>query len=155
MAIIVEDGTLVAGANSYASEAELAAYADLRGIVITGIESELLITAMDYIESRAFLGTKKSVDQALVWPRNGVYIDGFLIADDAIPQLLKDAQMEAALAVEAGSNPSGSVARATKREKLGEMEVEYMDGAAAVTINRALSGKLSKLVYSSHRLIRT
>ena len=41
--IIVEDGSLVTGANSYISEADLTTYATDRGIVITGTNSILII----------------------------------------------------------------------------------------------------------------
>jgi len=144
--IIIEDGTGLLTSNSYASEAELIVYAGDRGVVITGIESELLITAMDYIEQQTFKGTKNTQPQALQWPRYGVVVDSYVIESDTIPQLLKDCQMEAALAVDAGNNPSGSVERSTKRETLGPMTVEYMDGARDKVYNKALETKLTKLL---------
>lgn len=153
--IVVEDGTGKADSQTYATEQELADYAANRGVSITGVESELLLRAMDYIEARPFKGNKNTAAQALVWPRNSVRVDGFRLDSAEIPQLLKDAQMEAALAVDAGNNPSGTVARATKREKLDTMEVEYMDSAAPVAINRALNMKLSKLLRPGNRLVRT
>lgn len=153
--IIVEDGTGIANSETYVTEQELADYAANRGITLTGVEAELLTTAMDYIESRPFKGGKNTAAQALQWPRNGVWVDGFRVDSASIPQLLKDAQMEAALATDAGNNPSGTVDRATKREKLEGLEVVYMDGAAATKTNRALNMKLSKLVLPGNRLIRT
>lgn len=144
--IVVEDGSGLLTSNSYASEAELTAYAADRGVTIAGINAELLILAMDYIEQQKFKGTKNTQPQALQWPRYGVVIDSYVIDSDDIPLLLKEAQMEAALATDAGNNPSGSVDRSTKRETLGPMTVEYMDGARDQTYNRALETKLTKLL---------
>jgi hypothetical protein len=146
MPVIVEDGTIVANANSYASEAELATYASDRGITIAGTDTQLLIRAMDYIEQQNFQGFKSTKDQALQWPRYGVWIDGYDIASDVIPVLLKEAQMEAAIAVDGGNDPMANVGRETKKEKLGDLEVEYMDGARNDEYNMALETKLTKLL---------
>jgi hypothetical protein len=144
--IVVEDGTGLANSNSYASEAQLATYAADRNVTVTGTASVLLITAMDYIEQQPFKGNKNTKEQALQWPRFSVWIDSYSIDSDEIPLLLLEAQMEAALAVDAGNNPSGTVDRATKREKLDTLEVEYMDGARDQEFNRALETKLRKLL---------
>jgi hypothetical protein len=50
VALIIEDGTGKTTAQSYASEAELAAYAAERGITIAGTDTQLLLKAMDYLE---------------------------------------------------------------------------------------------------------
>jgi hypothetical protein len=144
--IVVEDGTGLANSNSYASEAQLATYALDRNVTVTGAADVLLITAMDYIEQQPFKGTKNTKEQALQWPRFSVWIDSYSIDSDEIPFLLLEAQMEAALAVDIGNNPSGTVDRATKREKLDTLEVEYMDGARDQEFNRALETKLRKLL---------
>lgn len=146
-AIIIEDGTGKTDSNSYASEAELTTYAADRGITITGTNNILLIQAMDYIEEQNFKGDKNTKEQALQWPRFNVWIDGFAINNDEIPQLLKDVQMEAALATDDGNNPLASVDRETKREKIDmAVEVEYMDGARSIKFNKALETKLKRLL---------
>ena len=71
MALTIEDGTGVAGANTYLSEDEFAAYASARGKIITGSLEQLIIQAMDYVETLRFRGQKNSSDQALQWPRAG------------------------------------------------------------------------------------
>jgi hypothetical protein len=144
--IVVEDGTGLANSNSYASEAQLTTYAADRNVTVTGAAAVLLITAMDYIEQQPFRGNKNTKEQALQWPRFSVWIDSYSIDSDEIPLLLLEAQMEAALAVDIGNNPSGTVDRATKREKLDTLEVEYMDGARDQEFNRALETKLRKLL---------
>lgn len=147
--IVVETGAQIAGANSYVSEAELSTYAADRGITITGTNSILLIQAMDYIEQQAFIGYKLTETQALQWPRGGAYVDGYAIDQDEIPTLLKEAQMETALAFDAGTSPLNDISRATKREKVGQIEVEYMDSAASSTLVLKISNKLSKLITGS------
>jgi hypothetical protein len=146
MALIPEDGTGLSNADTYASEAELAAYAAARGITVTGTDTQLLIQAMDYLESKSFIGDKYSSTQALQWPRNNVMIDEYSIPYSTIPQLLKDAQIEIALSIDGGTNPMTNIDRETKREKVGDIEVEYMDGAMNSSYLTAAETKLNKLV---------
>lgn len=147
MAIVIEDGSgSNASANSYATEAELTAYADGRDTILTGLGSVLLLQAMDYLESLSFIGSKKTKTQPLQWPREGVYIDGFEYESTEIPQELKNAQMAVAVSIDAGINPMGAISRAVKREKVDVIEVEYADNAAAVDISRSIGRAVQKLV---------
>lgn len=147
--IIVENGTVVTGANSYVTEAELATYAADRGITISGTEAILIIQAMDYVENLEFIGIKTEEDQPLQWPRYNAVVDDYLIDSNEIPQLLKDGQMEACLAIDAGQDPLANVARQTKKEKVDVLEVEYMDNAASKTIVKRITNKLRKLLNGS------
>ena len=99
MALIIEDGTIVVGANSFVTAAEFIAYAGARNIAIPAISTEqeaLLILAVDYLFSKEqeMKGARVSAIQDLVYPRRGVCANGFNVASDAIPQSLKNAQME-------------------------------------------------------------
>jgi hypothetical protein len=82
--IVVEDGSIVASANSYVSAADLSTYATDRGITINGTAAVLLIQAMDYLEQQDFQGYKYTDDQALQWPRGDVYIDGYYVSVSTI-----------------------------------------------------------------------
>ena len=144
--IIIEDGTVVSGANSYASEAELTTYAADRGVTLTAATDVLLIKAMDYIESLSFIGSKGSEGQPLQWPRDQVYIDGFYAGSTTIPAALKTGQIATALAIDSEDSPLANVERATKREKVDVIEVEYMDNAAAQTIVKTITAALRKLL---------
>ena len=95
---------LVVGTNTYASEAELSAYASAREIDIAGTPSTLLTKAMDYLATLEdqWQGVRTSASQPLAWPRTGVYVYGTALADDAIPQSLKDAQIRLALEADSG-----------------------------------------------------
>jgi hypothetical protein len=125
---------LIAGTNTYAVAAELAAYAAARGIEIAGDPDVLLIGAMDYLgtlEDR-WQGERTSPTQPLAWPRTGVYLYGTLLADDAIPQSLKDAQCRLAMDADAGSVLLPTVPVGSKgsviREKVDVVEVQYAEG---------------------------
>lgn len=151
MALIIEDGTGKTDSQSYASETAFASYASDRGISISGTDTKLLITAMDYLESKNFIGDKATRDQSLQWPRVNAAMDGYYIDNDSIPQLLIDAQIEIALSIDAGVNPLATVDREVKREKVDVIEVEYMDNAIDSPYLMAAETKLKKLIvnYSS------
>ena len=133
MTIVVESG---AGdnpaANSYVTVAELDSFAALRGVTLPTLEADkevLLIQGTDYTEGfwNRFQGDTVSQDQPLQFPRSGVSVNGFSVDSDAIPQSLKNAQMQAA--IESNSeelNPN--TGQNVKMEKVDVIEVEYQDG---------------------------
>ena len=145
MAIVKEDGSIVAGANSYVTEAELTAYATARGVTLTTDTEQLLIRAMDYIESLQFIGIKLTEDQPLQWPRSDVFIDGYLIDFDEIPTELKNGLMQVAMAIDNSQDPLADIPRLKKRVKVGEVEAEYVT-SQATTIVRKISSQLRKLL---------
>jgi hypothetical protein len=146
MAIVVEDGTIVSGANSYVSEADLEAFATARGITLTADPAILLIKAMDYIESLGYKGYKSSSTQELQWPRYGVYVDGYCIDSDVIPTALKNGLMQTAISIDEGYDPTATLTQAVKRERVDVIEVEYMDGSSASPIIKKINLSLSKLL---------
>lgn len=131
MALIVETGAIVDNANSYVDLAYARAYATARGLTLSAVDATLeaqLITAMDYLESlrSQYQGAKIG---GLQWPRYGVFIDGVELASNTIPRELKDAQCRLAFEVSNGVDlmPTTS-GKFAKREKVGELEVEYSEG---------------------------
>lgn len=146
---------LVVGTNTYASEAELSAYAAAREIDIAGTPSTLLTKAMDYLatlEDR-WQGSRTSASQPLAWPRTGVYVYGTALADDAIPQSLKDAQCRLALDVDSGVDLMPNVAVGAKgsvvSEKVDVVEVSYAEGANNTQpVFTAVNGLLKPLMKS-------
>lgn len=152
MTIIVEDGTGEdLEANSYVTETELTTYASLRGITIPDEDREMhLILAMDYFESLDFKGTKTSDTQPLQFPRSDLFIDNVEQPDDEIIKLVKDSQMEAAIASFQGNSFTSVKERAVKRERInGAVEVEYMDNASSTDQVVAFNVKVKKLLRSS------
>jgi hypothetical protein len=146
MTIIVEDGSIVANANSYITDAELNAYALARGVTITGEGEILLYQAMDYLESQNFIGDRYSREQSLQFPRVNVYIDGFYYEPFTIPKLLKDAQAVIAIAIGDGASPLSIVEPEVKKEKVGSIEVEYKDNTVQASMARTISAAIYKLV---------
>jgi len=144
--IIVEDGSQVAGANSYISESFLATYAEDRGITLTQAASALIYRSMSYIETRSYQGNKVSETQSLQWPRNDVYIDDFLFPSDMIPIELQNAQAETCLSIDQGNDPAATTDRAVKREKVDVLEVEYMDNASSKPTYTSINIWLDKLL---------
>lgn len=130
MAIVVEDGSGVAGANSYITVAEARAYAAAHGDALPADDAAaetLLARAMLYLEARRaeYQGTKASPDNPLQWPRNSVILDGYPLAVGTIPRELKDAQAQ--LAIEAQTTdlmPTGD-GREVIMEQVDVIRVQY------------------------------
>ena len=78
--------------------------------------------------------------QALAWPRSGVSdAEGYGIASNTIPIELKRATAELALRelVSPGSmNPDFVASEAVKREKIGPIEVEYLNASVSADAKR-------------------
>lgn len=88
MTLVVEDGTGIAGANSYLSVAELRAFAVDRGLILPAQDSDvatLLVKATDYLELKSYIGVRASDSQGLSWPRTETVYP-------TIPAKLKTAQ---------------------------------------------------------------
>ena len=147
--IVVEDGTGLETSNSYISAADCTTYATDRGVTLAGTVADMLIRGMDYIEQQIFKGTKATSAQALQWPRFGVYVDGYYVSETSVPQLLKDALCEIVISIDGGTDPLSSESRETKREKIGEIEVEYTAGSRNYTYIKAAEYKLRKLLRSN------
>lgn len=135
MTIIVEDGSIVADANSYVTVADARAYAAARGITLSATDSvveSLLINAVDYTESKRaqYQGSKVSQDQELQFPRYNVSIDGFEIPPTTIPKTLKNAQMQLVIESSEGIDlmPTQSGQFVTE-ETVGPITTKYSDKA--------------------------
>ena len=120
MSLIIENGSGKIDSESYIDLAYLSAYATKRGLDITGITEANIIKAMDYFESSyQFKGTKLLETQALAFPRliNGVV---------EYPVRVKNAVCELTIKSKSAELLADSE-RATKREKVGDIEVEYSE----------------------------
>lgn len=122
--------TTTVGTNSYSSDAELMAYADSRGLTLSGVPSVLLIKAMDWLEIQPFKGEKTDPEQPLEFPRNG---------ETQVPERIKTAQIVAALIYDAGGDPMAAIDRRVVREKVDVVEVQYSDKGNQTTLYPQLS----------------
>ena len=104
LTLVVETGEGLSDANSYATLAEAETYHDTipttwRGMWLDASDADkevCLVRATSLLDQLCpWLGDAVTTGQTLRWPRSGVYTrDGLLLADDAIPQWLKDATSE-------------------------------------------------------------
>jgi len=138
MALIVEDGTNVANAESYLSVEDADTYWSNRNDTVwsgysTPKKEAALRAATQYIDSTyEFESLILTSTQALKWPRGGFYgVSLFYYEPNTVPKRLKDAVAE--LAYDYGANgalmQSDDRGNAIKRVKAGSVEVEYADGA--------------------------
>lgn len=137
MALIVEDGSGKPDAESYVSVEDADAYFADRGSPSTWadltipLKESALRYATQWLDALNWVGTIRrfSPAQALAWPRVGV-TDSFgrIIAIDEIPERVKGAECERALAHVSEAINSGFSSRVTTKEKVGPIEVEYSDG---------------------------
>lgn len=154
MTLVVENGTGVANANTYASDADFVAYAAARGVTIPttgGARELLLIKAMDVLESydARFVGSRVARDQALAWPRAGVVVNGWDYASNDLPVQLKQAQLLLALEVQDGvdhNNPPAPALPVVSQSVEGAVSVQYAAPSQGVAARRT---------YASAGVIRT
>jgi hypothetical protein len=136
MTLILEDGTGLSNAESYASVAEANTYFTNRNITAwTGtdaVKEAALRKATDYLDATySWAGSGILVDtQALGFPRLDLYDSEGRDISSTVPKKLKNATCELALASLSGDllkNKENS--NFVKREKVGSIEVEYRDNA--------------------------
>jgi hypothetical protein len=153
MALIVEDGTGKADAESYISVADATAYHAARGnaawaaLASDAVREQMLRKATDYMEqaySERWKGERATTDQALSWPRSGVHG----VDSDVVPSAVSRACAELALRAISGDlapDLSGQV----KSETVGPISVTYADGARQQVKFQAVDSMLSALLEGS------
>lgn len=129
--LIVEDGTGVANANSYADVAYARSFAESVGLPLPADDNAVavaLLGAMPYIESQPYQGQPAQPGQALQWPRMLVIVNGDMLPDDSIPEGVKKAQAQAASMVISGTElfPTIEGQRVTE-ETVGPITTKYSD----------------------------
>lgn len=140
--LVVEDGSIVSGANTYVTRAEAIAYAEARGVTLAASSATdtLIIKACDYLESKRnqFKGWIVENNQPLAWPRSDVVIEGWEWGLDEIPRQVINAQLALVLELNAGEdlyNPT---------QHQGPITQETVQGAVSVSYASATSSKVSK-----------
>ena len=156
MALVVEDGSVVAGANTYVTLAEFKAWADDRGITYgtDAAVTQQIYRAMDYFERLQFIGNKANENQPLQWPRTEALIDGYYADATEIPAPVKLAVYEAVVVEAAGNSELEVQDRRTLKEKIGDIEVQYADNSENRKITPALQYALNKIVQPAFQVLR-
>lgn len=166
---VVEDGSIVAGANAYISLADANQYHENYGNPAawsgaTDADKEAAIRqATQFLDMEFgpfFKGTRADTEQALLWPRTNVYaVDGFWYPHDEIPQRLKDATAYLALRVIGGDTlaPDQTDPGDIKKEtyKVGPIteSKEYVGGKGQEKYYRLAVNILSDLLTESGEMI--
>jgi len=153
MTLVLEDGSGVAGADTYATLDEFKAYWDLHGETTAVKEADdckmeiALRIATQYLElscGPVFIGFKRTKAQGLHFPVNsGVRNDGFTLDTTEIPQEVKDAEFELAERSLAGTNlfdPDqvggvGSIQSTTKKVGPIEKKTEFTEAGQDIETN--------------------
>ena len=157
MALVIEDGSVVSGANSYVTLAEFKAWADARDITYNADDNALeaqILRAMDYLERLFFIGNKANENQPLQWPRTEALIDGYYADATEIPKEVKTALYEATVVEAAGYSELENQSRKTLRERVGDIEVQYADNSENRTITPALQYALNRIVQPAFQVLR-
>lgn len=104
MALVIESGGVVTGADSFATAAELVTYAENFGKTIpveVPAQEALLRRAALQMDAMPWKGRAVNRDQALAWPRAEVKRQGWVVRLDEIPPQIKAGQMALAAEIHA------------------------------------------------------
>lgn len=156
MAIVVEDGSGVEGANSYVSRSDFIAYANSHGIIVADTEDTdaTLVKAAEFIDNHEskLKGSRAERDQSMSFPRTGVEIDGWSWGSDEIPRNVVLCQMALAIDIHGGIdpyNPPQNKVRTSERVE-GAVSVSFaVNRSAKLTKNSKADALLRSLIRSS------
>lgn len=156
MALIVEDGTGKSDADAAVSRDEFKAYCAKRGYDVSTYDDE---TKVDPAIRRGTTYVSTGFDwpgykvnrraQSLAWPRYDVFDqDGEAIPSDSVPSEFRQAVMEAAWYELATGPllPAVTLTERVKREKVGDIEVEYATAASTADASRPSVPMIDTLV---------
>lgn len=160
MALVIETGLVVPGAESYATAAELATYAANYGLTIPADEAaqeSLLRRAYLEMASMPWKGCAVSPDQTGAWPRYGVCRNGFIIASDVIPLQVKQGQMALSAEIHADDldPPDQRTGAVTKERVEGAIDIQYAAASSATlrpSARKQSSAQFAGFVESSNQI---
>lgn len=138
--LVIEDGSMPIGANTYAGLAEADAYLSGRGIAAWAAMDEdskavTLIRAADVLNGYRWQGSPVAPGRIMAWPRAGLSYDDAAetpVPADAVPTAVVMAQCELAGELAGGSAPLAAVntsAGPVTSEKVDVVAVTYGDPA--------------------------
>lgn len=164
MALIVEDGSALATAESYISEVEADLYFENRGKSdawdsIEDKEAALRLATdnMEQVYYNRWKGYRKTSTQRLSWPRFSVPIEDNMdwlsyVPDNIVPERVKFACAELAFAT-----PSGDLAPAQERAQsdvtVGPISVTYDSASAQATSYPAVDMLLAPYLKGSSTMV--
>ena len=136
--LIVEDGTIVSGADSFVSLVDAREIAAKFGLTlpVDDVEAEAALrNGAVYIglQEPMMCGSRVSPLQELSFPRQGVTLNGYPVAADSIPAQVIRAQVIAAVEYGNGTDVRASTdGRATSMERVeGAVTVQYFNNGSS------------------------
>lgn len=150
MSIVVEDGTGLSNAESYLSVSGADSYHTNRGndswTGSDAVKEQALRKATEYLDNHyQWIGDIYLTTQTLNWPRTFAYDSQGRAVNNIVPSKVENAAAELALlALSEDLVPVTTSSDYAKREKVGDLEIEYRDSAPAsrqfTNVDRILSG---------------
>lgn len=154
MALIIETGAGLADAESFATAAELAAFAVDFGWTIpsgTAEQEALLRRAGVAMWEIVWKGTQLRNDQGLPWPRLYTARRGFATSGSALPRKIKIGQMALACEIyKDDTDPPEQRQGAVVREKVGPIDTEY--GAITGYKAKPAAGRQSQALFAPYAM---
>lgn len=129
MPLTIETGAGIVGADSYATAAELAAYAAAYGMTVpadANAQEVLLRRAASAMSAMPWRGMRTDALQPLAWPRLSIVAHGEVVDSATIPTAIKQGQMALAAEIHA-DDLSPATTGAVIRKKVDVLEVEYAE----------------------------
>ena len=158
MPLIVEDGTMPEGANTFASVADADSYLSARGLTQAWAVPEAGATDPNFAAKEAaliraadYLGTLSWKGQQVVWgwqlcfPRKNMPIsDGTYAAENIVPVKVKNACIEIAALFFAGEDLLAATERGgrVQSETVGPISISYFNDASNETYYPVIAGLL-------------
>lgn len=139
--LTVEDGTIVAGANSFVTEDQIVAYALARGVTLPFATDEqkdavavLGIKAADYLRILPWKGELVDPAQPMPWPRKNLGVTPSF-PENKVPFNVVEAQLQLTLLVNGGTVliPVGTGTGFIVKEKIGPIETVYSEKVGVST----------------------
>jgi hypothetical protein len=160
MALIVEDGTGLANAESYISVADAGTRHSNNGMTnwatLTLEEQEQALRRATQFMEQAFRerwhGYRRNFDQALSWPRWDVSVDEYPVRFDIVPREVAAACADLALKAAAG-DLNADLTRGVVREKVGPIETEYDRYSPQAVRYRAIEMTLAPYLKGSNSTV--
>lgn len=140
MPLIVETGAIVPNADSYVSLADARALAANYGLELPADDTAAEVALRNgatYVglAEPQMCGRRVSAEQSLAYPRTGVTLNGFPVANNVIPKQVILAQVIAAVTYGAGTEVrANSDGRAVQTERVeGAVTVTYFNNGSSGT----------------------
>jgi len=158
MALTIEDGSIVTGANSYITVEGWKTWASDRAITHSHTDAAIegaIIRAMDYFESLHFVGLKHTEEQPLQWPRDRVFIDNYDVDADEIPKEVTNSMYELTKIELDGDSPIGAQERQVESEQIGDIRVVYKNTASMRKRTPAFNFAVRKIIRGINAVSRS